>query len=342
MACKNLLQGFRRPKGITFEHSESQRNYGKFVIAPFEPGYGTTIGNTLRRILLSSIQGNAITAIKITSYDKDGTPHIISSEFENIPDIVEDMLEIINNLKQIRFKLPDDQESSVFLYEWSGSRNIESDDFVKDGLLEVLNHGQHILTMMEDAHLEFEVQIDFGRGYVPSEVTEQNIEIIGTIPIDAMFSPVKKVKYTVDPVRVGQRSDYDKLTLEIWTDGTIKPDDALAEAGKIAKEHFSVFINFDENDLLLDSSGEAGDDAIRSILETSIEELELSVRSYNCLKGADIKTIGELIQKTEDDLNKARNFGRKSLQEIIDKLKEWNLSLGTTDISSLKIKVKEA
>jgi DNA-directed RNA polymerase subunit alpha len=340
MARKNLLQGFKRPKGITFEHSEFQQNYGKFIIAPFEPGYGTTIGNTLRRILLSSIQGNAITAIKITSYGKDGTPHIISSEFENIPDIMEDMLEIINNLKQIRFKLLDDQESGVFLYEWSGNHSIKSENFAKEGLLEVLSHGQHILTMMEDAHLELEVQVDLGRGYVPSEVIEQNIEVIGTIPIDAMFSPVKKVKYTVDPVRVGQRSDYDKLTLEIWTDGTLKPEDALAEAGKIAKEHFSVFINFDENDLLSDSSGEISDDAIRSILETSIEELELSVRSYNCLKGADIKTIGELIHKTEDDLNKARNFGRKSLQEIIDKLKEWNLSLGATDISGLKIKVK--
>ncbi|MDR0785209.1 MAG: DNA-directed RNA polymerase subunit alpha [Treponema sp.] len=341
MARKNLLQGFKHPKRVTFEHGESRQDYGKFIVAPFEPGYGTTIGNTLRRILLSSIQGNAITAIKITSYGKDGTPHAISSEFENIPNIIEDTLEVINNLKQIRFKLPDDQESCTFLYEWSGNREIRSDDFAKEGLLEVLSGGQHILTMMEDAHLEFEAQIDLGRGYMPSEIIEQNVEVIGTIPIDAMFSPVKKVKYVVEPVRVGQRSDYDKLTLEIWTDGTIKPDDALAEAGKIAKEHFSVFINFDENGLLSDNSGEAGDDAIRSVLETSIEELELSVRSYNCLKGADIKTIGELIQKNEDDLNKARNFGRKSLQEIIDKLKEWNLSLGTTDISSLKIKAKE-
>jgi DNA-directed RNA polymerase subunit alpha len=341
MARKNLLQGFKHPKRITFEHNESRQDYGKFIVAPFEPGYGTTIGNTLRRILLSSIQGNAITAIKITSYNKDGTPHIISSEFENIPNIVEDTLEVINNLKQIRFKLPDEQESCTFLYEWSGNLEIKSNNFVKEGLLEVLSGGQHILTMMEDAHLEFEMQIDLGRGYMPSEITEQNVEVIGTIPIDAIFSPVRKVKYTVDPVRVGQRSDYDKLTLEIWTDGTIRPDDALAEASKIAKEHFSVFINFDESGLLSDNSGETGDDATRSILEMSIEELELSVRSYNCLKGADIKTIGELIQKNEDDLNKARNFGRKSLQEIIDKLKEWNLSLGTTDISSLKIKAKE-
>jgi DNA-directed RNA polymerase subunit alpha len=342
MARKNLLQGFKRPRGITFEHSDLKQNYGKFTVAPFEPGYGTTVGNTLRRVLLSSIQGYAISAIKITSYSSDGTAHTISSEFENIPNIVEDTLEVINNLKQIRMKLADDQESITVLYEWSGAREIKSDDFAKTAQVEILSVGQHIMTLMEDARLEFEVQIDLGRGYVPSEVNEHYIEVIGTIPMDAIFSPVQKVKYAVEPVRVGQRSDYDKLVLEVWTDGTIQPDDAVAEAAKIVKEHFSVFINFEETGLLTDNAPEEGDSSIRTVLETKIEELELSVRSYNCLKSADIKTIGELIQKTEDDLSKARNFGKKSLQEIIEKLKEWNLSLGTTDISAVKNVVKNS
>jgi DNA-directed RNA polymerase subunit alpha len=253
---------------------------------------------------------------------------------------VEDTLEVINNLKQVRLKLPEDQESATVLYEWSGDREVKSDDFVKSGVVEVLSAGQHIMTLMDNASLEFEVQIDLGRGYEPSESNEQSIEEIGTIPLDAIYSPVKKVKCAVEPVRVGQRSDYDKLVLEVWTDGTIKPDDAVAEAAKIAKEHFSVFINFDESGMLADNTPDENDNALRSILDTKIEELELSVRSYNCLKGADIKTIGELIRKTEDDLNKARNFGKKSLQEIVEKLKEWNLSLGTTDFSNLKNVIK--
>jgi DNA-directed RNA polymerase subunit alpha len=336
MAHKNLLQGFKRPKGMAFEHSELNQNYGKFIVSPFETGMGTTMGNTLRRILLSSIQGYAISAIKITSYNSEGMPHVISSEFENIPNIVEDTLEVINNLKQIRLKLPEDQGSEMVLYEWKGACEVKSDDFAKTGLVDVLSTGQHVMTLMDNASLEFEIQIDLGRGYVPSEENEESIEEIGTIPLDAIYSPVKKVKYTVEPIRVGQRSDYDKLVLEVWTDGVVKPDDAVAEAAKIAKDHFSVFINFDEGGLIADNTPDESDSLLRSILDTKIEELELSVRSYNCLKGADIKTIGELIRKTEDDLNKARNFGKKSLQEIVEKLREWNLSLGTTDFSNLK------
>lgn len=340
MARKNLLKGFKRPKGITFEHGELKPNYGKFIAAPFEPGFGTTVGNTLRRVLLSSIQGYAITAVKITSYDKDGVPHVVSSEFENIPNIVEDTLEVINNLKQIRLKLPEEVEQDTLLYEWKGQCEIKSDDFSRPGQLEVLSQGQHIMTLMDDARIELEVQVDLGRGYVPSEVNEKYIEVIGTIPMDAIFSPVKKVKYTVEPTRVGQRSDYDKLILEIWTDGTIRPDDALAEAAKIAKDHLSVFINFDENNLGPEDDLDEGDERIRQILNTPVEELELSVRSANCLKNANIRTIGELTKKTEDDIAKTRNFGKKSLQEIKEKLKEWNLSLGMTDYSVLKNSVK--
>jgi DNA-directed RNA polymerase subunit alpha len=340
MARKNLLKGFKRPKGITFEHGELRQNYGKFIASPFEPGFGTTVGNTLRRILLSSIQGYAITAVKITSYDGEGTAHSVSSEFETIPNIVEDTLEVINNLKQIRLRLPDDTEQDILLYEWSGKGEIKSDDFARTGQVEILSTGQHIMTLMDNARLEFEIQIDLGRGYVPSEVNERYVDVIGTIPLDAIFSPVKKVKFTVEPTRVGQRSDYDKLILDVWTDGTVKPDDALAEAAKIAKDHFSVFINFDENNLGLDEDFDEDDERIRQILNTPVEELELSVRSSNCLKNANIKTIGELTRKTEDDIAKTRNFGKKSLLEIKEKLKEWNLGLGITDMNVLKNAVR--
>ncbi|MDR1596311.1 MAG: DNA-directed RNA polymerase subunit alpha [Treponema sp.] len=342
MARKNLLKGFKRPKGITFEHGELKPNYGKFTAAPFEPGFGTTVGNTLRRVLLSSIQGYAITAVKITSYDIEGVAHSVSSEFETIPNIVEDTLEVIDNLKQIRLKLPQDVEQDILFYEWSGKGEIKSGDFERTGQVEILSSGQHIMTLMEDARLEFEIQIDLGRGYIPSEVNERYVDVIGTIPMDAIFSPVKRVKFAVEPTRVGQRSDYDKLILEVWTDGTIKPDDALAEAAKIAKDHFSVFINFDENNLGLDEDLDENDERIRQILNTPVEELELSVRSSNCLKNANIKTIGELTRKTEDDIAKTRNFGKKSLQEIKEKLKEWNLNFGITDMNLLKNAVENA
>jgi DNA-directed RNA polymerase subunit alpha len=336
MARKNLIKGLKRPKGITFEHGELRSNYGKFIASPFEPGFGVTIGNTLRRVLLSSIQGYAITAVKITSYDAEGNAHNISSEFEGIPNIVEDTLEVINNLKQMRLKLPDELDQDTLLYEWSGKSEIKSDDFARTGQIEVLSSGQHIMTLMDNAKLELEIQIDLGRGYVASEVNERYVEVIGTIPMDAIFSPVKKVKFAVEPTRVGQRSDYDKLVLEIWTDGTVKPDDALAEAAKITKDYLTVFINFDENNLGLDEESDEDNERIRAILNTPVEELELSVRSSNCLKNADIKTIGELTRKTEDDIAKTRNFGKKSLQEIKEKLKEWNLGLGITDLNILK------
>jgi DNA-directed RNA polymerase subunit alpha len=330
------MQGFKRPKSFTFEHAELNQNYGKFTASPFEPGFGTTIGNTIRRVLLSSIQGYAITAVKIISYDTNGTAHNVSSEFETIPSIIEDTLEVINNLKQIRVKLPNDIEQDVLLYEFKGKGEVRSDDFSRVGQVEVLSTGQHIMTMMDDASISLEIQFDLGRGYVPSEVNERYIEVINTIPVDAIFSPVKKVKYAVETTRVGQRNDYDKLILEIWTDGTVKPEDTLAEAAKIAKDHFSVFINFDENNYGLDDDLDDDNDYIRKILSTPVEELELSVRSSNCLKNANIKTIGELTRKTEDDIARTRNFGKKSLQEIKEQLKEWNLSLGITDLNVLK------
>jgi DNA-directed RNA polymerase subunit alpha len=341
MARKNLIKGFKRPKGITFEHGELGSNYGKFTASPFEPGYGTTVGNTLRRVLLSSIQGYAITAVKITSYDAEGIAHNISSEYEQIPNIVEDTVEVINNLKKMRMRLPDDVEQETLLYEWTGGTEVKAGDFARTGQVDVLNGGLHIMTLMDNAKLELEIQVELGRGYLPSEMHEQIVEGIGTIQMGAIFSPVQKVKFSVEPVRVGQRSDYDKLVLEVWTDGTVKPDDAVAEAAKIIKDHFTVFINFEENALCFDEDNDEDNQRIRAILETPVEELELSVRSSNCLKNADIKTIGELTRKTEDDITKTRNFGKKSLQEIKEKLKEWNLGLGITDLNVLKNAVQK-
>lgn len=335
MARKNLLKGFKKPKGITFEQLDSNPNYGKFTAYPFETGFGTTVGNTLRRVLLSSIQGYAITSVRITSYDADNVPHVISSEFETIPNIVEDTLEVLNSLKQVRLRLRENLEQETILFEFKGPGTVKSDDFARDNL-EILSKGMPVFTMMKDAHLEFEIQVDLGRGYVPAEVNEHYIEIVGTIPMDAIFTPVPKVKYSIEPCRVGQRNDYDKLVIEIWTDGTISPEDALAEAAKIAKEHFAIFINFNDSDMGHDGDLDEGDERIRQLLSTSVDELELSVRSSNCLKNANIKTIGELTRKTEDDIAKTRNFGKKSLTEIKEKLLEWNLSLGMTDYSHLK------
>ncbi len=336
MAPKNLLKGFKMPKGITFEHSEINENYGKFVAYPFERGYGTTIGNTLRRILLSSIQGYAITAIKITSYDADGTPHVISSEYESIPEVVEDTPEILSSLKHLQIKLPDDMEHKMLFLECKGPGVLKGSDFEVDNDVEITNKDLVIFTMMKDANIDLEIQMDLGRGYVPSETNENYIEVIGTIPLDAIFSPIKRVTFSIENTRVGHRNDYDKLNLEIYTDGTIKPENALAEAAKIAKDHFTIFINFDENSLVDDGNVDEEEERINRILDTPVEELELSVRSSNCLKNASIRTIGELTRKTEDEIAKTRNFGKKSLLEIKEKLKEWNLSLGMTDYSVLK------
>ena len=336
MARKNLLKGFKRPKGISFEHVSTNPNYGKFTAYPFETGFGTTVGNTLRRVLLSSIQGYAITSIRITSYDENGISHVISSEFEAIPNVAEDTLEIINTLKMMRVRLPDEEEQNTIQFEFKGPGVVKSDDFAKEGQLEVMTKDKVVFTMMEGARLDIEIQVDLGRGYVPAETNEHYIEVVGTIPMDAIFTPVPKVKYSIEPCRVGQRNDYDKLVLEVWTDGTITPDNALSEAAKIAKEHFAVFINFNDKDEIGTDDSDEGDESIINWLNTPVEELELSVRSSNCLKNANIRTIGELTKKTEDDITKTRNFGKKSLQEIKEKLQEWNLTLGMTDYSHLK------
>lgn len=339
MARKNLLKGFKKPKGITFEHSKIEDTYGKFVAYPFERGFGTTIGNTLRRVLLSSIQGYAVTAVKFTCYDSEGNPHIISSEFESLPGVVEDTPEIIANLKKLKISMPEDVEETVLFIECKGPGSVTGADVEKDRV-EIGNKDLALFTMMEDANIDMELQIDLSRGYVPSELNEKYIEEIGTIPIDAVFSPVTRVKYLIENTRVGQRNDYDKLTLEIYTDGTILPQNALAEAAKIAKDHFSIFINFDETIISSNDEVDEEEERVQKILNTAVEELELSVRSSNCLKNADIRTIGDLTKKTEEEIAKTRNFGKKSLTEIKEKLKEWNLSLGMTDYSVLKTSIR--
>lgn len=336
MARKNLMKGFKRPKGITYEHSEVTPTYGKFIAHPFERGYGTTVGNTLRRILMSSIQGYAVTAVRITSYDKAGIPHVLSSEYEAIPEVVEDTPDFINSLKMLQIELPEHVEQKVIFINKKGGCEITGADLETDSEISIKNKDLHLMTLMSDAHIELEIQIDLGRGYVPAELNEKYIEEIGTIPVDAIFSPIKRVVYETENVRVGQRTDYDKLLLQIWTNGSISPDNALAEAAKIAKDHFSIFINFDEEHILSDD--DSGDDSsgLSDILNTPVDELELSVRSSNCLKNGSIRTIGELIAKSEDELSKVRNFGKKSLLEIKEKLKEWGLSLGMKDMSVIK------
>jgi DNA-directed RNA polymerase subunit alpha len=340
MVRKNLLKGFKKPKGITFEHSEVDAHYGRFVAYPFERGYGITIGNTLRRILLSSIQGYAVSAVKITTYKDDGSPHMIASEYEPIPEVVEDTPDFINNLKQVQLRLVGDLEEKTIVVEAKGARVLTARDLAVDNDVQIVNGDFPIATLMEKANIEFEIQINLGRGYVPAERNEKYIEVIGTIPIDSIFSPIQKVKYSVENTRVGQRTDYDKLILEIWTDGTITPDDALAEAAKIAKDHFTIFINFDEAEAGGDDEVDEDEERIRALLDTPVEELELSVRSSNCLRNANIRTIGDLTKKTEEEITKTRNFGKKSLQEIRDKLQARGLDLGMKDYSALKKQLK--
>lgn len=339
MARKNLLKGFKKPKGITFEHSTVESDYGKFVAYPFERGFGTTIGNTLRRVLLSSIQGYAVTAVKFTCYDTEGSPHLISSEFEALIGVVEDTSDIISRLKKLKISMPEDVESKTLLIECKGERAVTGADIAKDGI-EIMNSDLVLFNMMESANIDMELQIDLNRGYVPAEINEKYIDEIGTIPIDAVFSPVTRVKYAIENTRVGQRNDYDKLVLEVYTDGTIAPENALAEAAKIAKDHFSIFINFDESIINSNDEVDEEEEKVKKILNTPVEELELSVRSSNCLKNANIRTIGDLTKRTEEEIAKTRNFGKKSLTEIKEKLKEWNLSLGMTDYSVLKTSIR--
>lgn len=340
MARKSLLKGFKRPTEITSDNTINTREYGQFVAFPFERGFGTTVGNTLRRVLLSSIQGYAVSAIRFVTYVGDEKiPHIVTSEFESLPGVREDIPDIIAAIKKLQIAIPEDSEGTLLTISCKGPGKITGASFERDNV-SITNKDLVIFTMMEDCDLEMEVQIDLGRGYVQSELNEKYSEEPGTIAIDAFYSPVKRVKYSIEPCRIGQRNDYDKLTLDIYTDGTITPENALGEAAKIIKEHFTVFINFDEEKVSTTEEIDEEEIKVKKLLDTPVEELELTVRSSNCLKNAGIKTIGDLAKKSEEEITKTRNFGKKSLGEIRDKLKEWGLTLGMTDFSQLKNSIK--
>ncbi|MGL4524969.1 MAG: DNA-directed RNA polymerase subunit alpha [Spirochaetia bacterium] len=340
MARRNLFKGMKRPKNIVFEPGEETANYGKFIAYPFERGYGYTIGNSLRRVLLSSIQGYAVVAVRIQSLDAQGVAHVVASEFEAIPHVKEDVPTIIQNLKMMHLALPEEVEEKTVLLECRGQKSITAGDFAMDGL-EVMNPELPICSLMAEANLEIEIQVNFGRGYVPAEEHVERIDVVGTLPVDSLFSPVHRVQVHVEDCRIGQSADYDKLILEVWTNGIIRPSDAVAEAAKIAKEHFSIFINFDENTIIEQVEADAEELRLHTLLETSVEQLDLSVRSSNCLKNANIRTLKDLTRKTEEDLARTRNFGKKSLQEIKEKLKEWNLGLAMTDYGALKESFKQ-
>jgi DNA-directed RNA polymerase subunit alpha len=299
----------------------SQPSYGKFVCEPLERGFGITIGNSLRRIILSSLFGAAITSVKFDS---------VMHEFSVVEGVLEDVSEIILNLKEVRFRVADAEPKSVRV-DFSGEGELTAGDIISDdGKCEVLNPRHHIATLSDKASLKMEMTVEMGKGYSLAESNKDADAPAGTIPIDAVFSPIKRVNYVVGNARVGQRTDYDKLTLEVWTDGSILPEDAVAYAAKILKEQMTIFINFDEELEPEQEKQKNEHDTPRfnENLYRSVEELELSVRSANCLKNADINQIWQLVSKTEAEMLKTKNFGRKSLNEIKEVLAEMGLSLG--------------
>ncbi len=333
MVHKNLLRDFKRPKNIIFEHEELNPFYGRFIAAPFERGYGITIANSLRRTLLSSIQGYAVTALRLEYIDGEGKNTLLSNEFESIYGIYEDTSIIVQNLKKAKIRLLDDLDSRTIFIEKKGNGAITAGDLKIDANIEIYNPDQHIATLNDDASLFFELQIDLGRGYVPAERNIEYIQTIGTVPIDAIFSPVIKVNFNVENTRVGQRTDYDKFTIEVWTDGTIAPNDAVADAAKILKEHFTCFINFEEEEEPEETKEDPEEERLRALLSTAIEELELSVRSSNCLRVAGVKTVGDLVIKTEEEIAKIKNLGKKSITEIQNKLNSLSLNFGMKNIT---------
>ncbi len=306
-----------KPKSLDIDKESLGAKYGKFIARPLERGFGLTLGNALRRVLLSSLQGAAITAIKI-----DGVVH----EFTPIPDVTEDVAEIILNLKQIRFKLH--AEGATAVIEKEGPCDVTAADFIAPEQIHVLNPDQHICTIGKDGKFKAEIKVSRGRGYRPAEGNKEEDLPVGWVTLDSFFSPVRKVNYTITQSRVGQKTDYDKLTLEVWTDGSINPEDAVSLGSKIMKDQLSVFLNFEEEpepviEAVKDEKPEFNPNLLRSV-----EELELSVRSANCLQNADIRYIYELVQKTEAEMLKTKNFGRKSLNEIKEILIGMGLSLG--------------
>lgn len=291
--------------------------YGKFVIEPLERGYGITIGNSLRRVLLSSLPGAAVTSVKI-----DGVLH----EFTSIPGVIEDVPDIILNLKDLAIRLHSD-EPKVLIIEAQGEKKITAGDIKADADVEIVDPDQPIATLDKDGKLYMEITVQNGKGYVLADKNKQSSQPIGVIPVDSIFTPVRKVNYTVENTRIGQITDYDKLTLEVWTNGAIEPDEAISLAAKILDEHLALFTNMSEYIENIVVPEEKIEEKREHALDMTIEELDLSVRSYNCLKRAGINTVQELTEKTEDEMMKVRNLGRKSLDEVIQKLNALGLSL---------------
>ena len=300
---------FEKPN-IKCLEADDENNYAKFVCEPFERGYGITIGNSLRRILLSSLPGSAITSVKI-----EGVLH----EFTTVPNVVEDVPEIIINLKNVRLKLDKNEEKTLRI-NFDGPGEVTAGDIETDGSVEVLNPDLHIATVSEGGHLVIEMTADMGRGYNTAEKNKKQEQAIGVLPIDSIYTPVKKVNYSVENTRVGQMVDYDKLTIEVWTDGSLKPYEALSIAAKVMTGHLELFIDLSETAKNTQVMVEKEESKKEKVLEMSIEDLELSVRSFNCLKRAAISTVEDLTNKTEADMMKVRNLGKKSLDEVTNKL----------------------
>ena len=316
------LRRFEMPKRVVKDEVASTAMYGRFSAEPFEAGYGRTLGNSLRRVLLSSLEGAAICSVKI-----EGAPH----EFCTIPGVVEDVTIIVLNLKKVLLRFSSSREPRTLRLKVKGPRVVTAADIQSDGLVEIVDPTQHIATLAEDGKLDMEIGVRIGRGFCPAELNKVPNAEIGTIAIDAIFSPVRRVNFAIENTRVGQRTDYDRLILEIWTDGRVTADDALTMSAAILRHHLDVFvgyhrdiIEFEESEKQIDAEREA----LRKKLSMSVNEIELSVRAANCLNNANITTVGELAQRTEAQMLKYRNFGKKSLNEIKAKLAELSLQLG--------------
>jgi DNA-directed RNA polymerase subunit alpha len=314
-----LWKGFQRPKRLEFERETLTDRFGRFYAQPFERGFGTTVGNALRRVLLSSIEGAAVTAVKI-----DGVLH----EFSPIPGVVEDATDIILNLKQIPLKMHTDATKTLYL-RVDKAGEVRARDIQADSDIEILEPDAHIATVADHGKLHMELRVKRGRGYISADKNFDEDLGIGWIPIDSVHSPIKKVNYLVEAARIGQATDYDKLTVDVWTNGSATPRDAVSLSAKLIRDHLNIFINLED---VMESTAEGGGEQSTATsnenLDKSVEELELSVRSYNCLKNANIRTIRELVQKTEGEMLKTKNFGRKSLNEIKEILGTMGLSLG--------------
>lgn len=326
MGSRGSVRELKKVKKIEWEKETISDTYGKFVAEPFDQGLATTIGNSLRRMLLSCIEGGAIVSLKIEN---------VLHEFSTVPGVVEDVTDIILNLKGLALKIHSFNEPVKLYLETSDEGEVTASQIQCPPNIEIVNPELHIATLDSDGLLKMEMEVDRGYGYVPSENNKSTL--IGTIAIDSFFSPVVRVAYHVEDVRVGQITDYERLILEVWTNGAISPQDAVSQAAKLLKDQLTVFINFEEVEE--DVEKEPVDkevERLKSILKMGVEELELSVRSANCLSAADIKTLGELVQKTEPEMLKTRNFGKKSLTEIKEKLSNYNLTFGMKDLQYLE------